>query len=43
MGQANVPWEWDYLMCPWNVYPENGTSQCALGMGPNGNVPWEWD
>ena len=52
MGLANVPWEWDYPLCP-----ENGTSQCALGMGlsyvpwewdypmcpGNGNVPWEWD
>ena len=37
MGLSNVPWEWDYPMCP-----ENGTSQCALGLGLS-NVPWEWD
>ena len=37
MGLANVPWEWDYLMCL-----ENGTSQCAQGMGLS-NVPWELD
>ena len=37
MELANVPWEWDYPICP-----ENGTSQCALGMGLC-NVPWEWD
>ena len=37
MGQANVPWEWDYPMCI-----GNGTSQCALEMGLS-NVPWEWD
>ena len=37
MGLANVPWEWDYPLCP-----ENGTIQCALGMGLS-NVPWEWD
>ena len=37
MGLANVPWEWDYPMCP-----GNGTSLCALGMGLF-NVPWEWD
>ena len=35
MGLANVPWEWDWLICPWN-----GTSKCALGMGLS-NVPWE--
>ena len=35
MGLANVPWEWDYPMCP-----GNGTSQCALGMGLS-NVPLE--
>ena len=34
---CNVPWEWDYPMCP-----RNETSQCALGMGLS-NVPWEWD
>ena len=38
MGLSNVPWEWDYPMCP----PRNGTSQCALGLGLS-NVPWEWD
>ena len=37
MGLSNVPWEWDYPMCP-----GNGTSQCALGLGLS-NVPWEWD
>ena len=53
MGLSNVPWEWDYQMCPkelanvpreWD-YPMcsgNGTIQCALGMGL-ANVPWEWD
>ena len=42
MGLANVPWEWDYQMCPGkelaNVLREwdyrmctgNGTSLCAL-------------
>ena len=44
MGLSNVPWEWDYPMCPleWD-YPMstgNGTIQCALGMGLP-NVPWE--
>ena len=34
-GLANLPWEWDYPMCP-----VNGTSQCALGMGLS-NVNWE--
>ena len=34
---ANVPWEWDYPMCP-----GNGTIQCVLGMGL-ANVPREWD
>ena len=52
MGLSNVPWEWDYPMCP-----GNGTIQCILGMElakvpwewddpmfpRNGNVPWEWD
>ena len=45
MGLSNVPWEWDYPMCPGNKtiqctlgmglanVPGNGTSQCALGMG----------
>ena len=28
MRLPNVPWEWDYPMCP-----ENETSQCSLGMG----------
>ena len=37
MGQANVPWEWDYPMCPGNK-----TIQCTLGIGL-ANVPWEWD
>ena len=37
MGLANVPWEWDYPMCP-----GNGANQYALGMGLS-NVPWEWD
>ena len=35
MGLANVPWEWDYPMCP-----ENKTIQCTLGMGL-ANVLWE--
>ena len=35
MGLANLPWEWDYPMCP-----GNWTSHCALGMGLS-NVPWE--
>ena len=34
MGLANVPWEWDYPMCP-----GIGTSQCALGMRLS-KVPW---
>ena len=39
MRVSNVPWEWDYTMCP-----GNGTSQCALGMGlanspGNGTIP----
>ena len=37
MGLSNVPWEWDYPMCPGNE-----CIQCALGMGL-ANVPWEWD
>ena len=37
MGLANVPWKWDYQMCPGNE-----TSQCSLGMGLS-HVPWEWD
>ena len=37
MGLANVPWEWDYPMCP-----GNWASQCTLGM-KLANVPWEWD
>ena len=37
MGLANVPWEWDYPMCPGNK-----TIQCTLRMGL-ANVPWEWD
>ena len=37
MGLANMPWEWDYPMCPGNE-----TSQCALGMGLS-NVSWKWD
>ena len=54
MGLSNVPWKWDYIMCPgkelanvpreWD-YPMchvNGTSQCALGMGLS-NVHWDWD
>ena len=36
MELANVLYEWDYPMCPWN-----GASHCALGMGI-ANVPWEW-
>ena len=28
MRISNVPWEWDYPMCPGNE-----TSQCSLGMG----------
>ena len=35
MRVANVPWEWDYPLCPWNE-----TSQCALGMGLS-NLHWE--
>ena len=41
MGLANVPWEWDYPMCPGNK-----TIQCTLGMGLAmglANVPWEFD
>ena len=50
MGRANVPWEWDYPMCPGNKTiqctlgmglansPGNGTIQCAMGMGLT-NVP----
>ena len=37
MGLSNVPWKWDYQMCPGNE-----TSQCSLGMGLS-HVPWEWD
>ena len=37
MKLANVPWEWDWLLCSMN-----GTIKCALGMGL-ANVPWEWD
>ena len=37
MGLANVPWEWDYPMCPGNK-----TIQYTLGMGL-ANMPWEWD
>ena len=37
MGLANVPWEWDYPMCPGNKI-----IQCTLGMGL-ANVPWDWD
>ena len=35
MGQANVPWEWNYPM-----FPGNESIQCALGMKLT-NVPWE--
>ena len=43
MGLANVPWEWDYSMCPGNKTIQCMlASQCALGMGLS-NVPWEWD
>ena len=54
MGLANVPWEWDYQMCPgkelanvpresnYPMFHVNGTSKCALGMGLS-NVHWEWD
>ena len=50
MGLSNVPWEWDYPMCPGNgtrqcalgmglaYSPGNGTIQCAMGMGLT-NVP----
>ena len=45
MGLSNVPWEWDYPMCPGkelaNVLCE-WASQSALGMRP-AEVPWEWD
>ena len=37
MGLANVPWEWDYQMCP-----GNGTIQCAQRMGLT-NMLCEWD
>ena len=42
MGLSNVPWEWDYQMCPGKELPNvpwewdyamgtgNGTSLCAL-------------
>ena len=33
MRLANVPWEWDYPICPGNE-----SIQCALGMGL-ANVP----
>ena len=36
-GLANVPWEWDYPICP-----GNWTSKCALGMVLS-NVLWKWD
>ena len=54
MRLANVPWVWDYQMCPGNRTsqcalgmgqdnsPGNGTIECALGIGLS-NVPWEWD
>ena len=54
MGLSNVPWEWDYPMCPGNETSQcalgmgltmslgNGTIQCALGMRVS-NVLWEWD
>ena len=43
MGLANLPWECDEPMYPWN-----GTNQCALGIRLSNvcwlaNVPWEWD
>ena len=37
MRLANVPWEWDYPICP-----GNGTSLSALGKGL-ANDPWERD
>ena len=40
MGLANVPWEWDYPMCPGNG--TNVPMGLSLGMGL-ANVPWEWD
>ena len=54
MGLSNVPWEWEYQMCPGkelaNVPREwdylmchvNGISQCALGMGL-AYVLYKWD
>ena len=43
MGLANVPWEWDYPMCPGNKTIQCMlASQCALGIRLS-NVPWEWD
>ena len=46
MGLVNVPWEWDYPMCPGNGTSQcalvNGTNQYALGIGLS-NVPWKWD
>ena len=41
MGLANLPWEWDYTMCPGNGNVP-WEWQCALGMGL-ANVPWELD
>ena len=35
MGLVNVPWEWDYQICPGSE-----SIQCTLGMGLS-NVPWE--
>ena len=44
MGLSNVPWKWDYQMCPGNelanvprewdypMCPGNGTIKCALGL-----------
>ena len=37
MRLDNVPWDWDYPMCPGNE-----TSQCSLGIGL-ANVLYEWD
>ena len=37
MGLANVPWEWNKLMCSMN-----GTIHSAMGMGL-ATVPWEWE
>ena len=49
MGLDNVPWEWDYPMCPGiKTIQCMLASQCALGMRLSNvcwlaNVLYEWD